>query len=679
MGDTETESHPIDCEEGKKKNENYTEGENGTSALMPQNDGQTSMPQNVGQTSMPQNGGQTSMSQNGDQTSMPQNAGQTSIPENGGQSSMPKNAGQTSTPQNGGQSSTPQNGGQSSMPKNAGQTSMPQNAGQTLIPQTGGQTSMPKNGGQTSTPQNGGQTSMPQNGGQTSMPKNAGQTSMPRNGGQTSGSSENFESQRPVEGKDVKVARGDDRDSSRGDHNTEENENENMDVTSSKGEEDVGLVSSITIEEIQLIRTYADPEAVRSIAEDLNLENPGSATDAEIVSALKLETGKRRRGQRKRIRGLLKKTNAKYAKLLAQQMDSVTFKAEIPRLAMRLLMTDVYPFAEALGCSIHRLKQFQLEYCSAASRKGTNETIRYLYKEAEKPSNSDLQLRTQLPRILRDCGYRQIARSYLFDFEVSTSDLMAVAKRIEPDKLAHLLGLRDHTNAPTSTGNKIEDNMKILIEWRKMMCPPDCNHRTALADIMYNAGYKQVAMEIITGEYRDHAPNREALKELANHTFGWRVDHLCKLLDVKLDETIAESVQIDLVEVLLQWLAKRKGKFRELSDKLHKAGYVEVLANEFMTDNEGVCFPSREVLTKLVRQIFSNEIDRLSKALDVKLEKRDGQGVQNDFLELLVRWVEKRNKDSSQISNNLYEAGFIDLSIEFLTGIKHGAVSTVKS
>ncbi|XP_072166548.1 uncharacterized protein [Diadema setosum] len=305
---------------------------------------------------------------------------------------------------------------------------------------------------------------------------------------------------------------------------------------------------------------------------------------------------------------------------------------------------------------------------------------------------------------------------------------MAVATRMEPDKLAHLLGLRDQSNAPTNTGNKIEDNMKMLLKWRKMMCPPECNHRTTLADIMHNAGYKQVAMEIITGEYRDNAPNREALKELVDNTFGWRVGHLCQLLDVKLDETTAENVQIDLVEVLLQCLAMRKAKSRELSDKLHKAGYDNDLANEFMTDDYRDRVTNREVLADLACQIFGNKADRLcealnvelqkkegegvqqyellvrwveqgktvsrkmsdelvkagfsdlpdefvTEALDVKLEKRDGQGVQNDFLELLVRWVEKRKKDSSQISNKLYEAGFIDLSIEFLTGIEHGKVT----
>ncbi|XP_072166082.1 uncharacterized protein [Diadema setosum] len=91
-------------------------------------------------------------------------------------------------------------------------------------------------------------------------------------------------------------------------------EKEDVEEASSEGEEDVGLVSSITIDEIQLIRKYADPEVVRSIAKDLKLDNPESVDDMDIVLALERERGRRRAGQRERIRKALKKTNAKYGK-----------------------------------------------------------------------------------------------------------------------------------------------------------------------------------------------------------------------------------------------------------------------------------------------------------------------------------------------------------------------------
>ncbi|XP_071487742.1 uncharacterized protein [Diadema antillarum] len=114
-------------------------------------------------------------------------------------------------------------------------------------------------------------------------------------------------------------------------------------AASTEGEEDVGKVSSITKEEIQLIRKYADPEVVRSIAIDLRLDNPESVDDMDIVLALERERGRRRAGQRERIRKALKKTIAKYEELLAEKGYNEVFKAEIPRLARRLLMTDHSP------------------------------------------------------------------------------------------------------------------------------------------------------------------------------------------------------------------------------------------------------------------------------------------------------------------------------------------------
>ncbi|XP_071490095.1 uncharacterized protein [Diadema antillarum] len=203
---------------------------------------------------------------------------------------------------------------------------------------------------------------------------------------------------------------------------------EDVEEASSEGKEDVGLVSSITIDEIQLIRKYADPEVVRSIAKDLNLDSPESVDDMDIVQALERERGRRRAGQRERIRKALKKTNAKYEEILAEKRYNVAFRAEIPRLARRLLMTDVYPFAKALGYNSQRLSQFQVDYCLAGSEKGTNEVVRQQNDLENKQSDGDYRDCVPSREVLEELA-RQIPES-------------------EADRLCEVLGMeREHPGA----------------------------------------------------------------------------------------------------------------------------------------------------------------------------------------------------------------------------------------
>ncbi|XP_072166064.1 uncharacterized protein [Diadema setosum] len=106
------------------------------------------------------------------------------------------------------------------------------------------------------------------------------------------------------------------------------------------------------------------------------------------------------------------------------------------------------------------------------------------------------------------------------------------------------------------------------------------------------------------------------------------------------------------------------------------------------------CVPSREVLTDLARHIPTSEAVRLCKVLDIDTEQSDRQS-DNDVLELLVKWVEQGKENSRNLFNKLapeseqefrkrmhkklsdkvYDAGFINLANEIMTGIKHGKVT----
>ncbi|XP_071487743.1 uncharacterized protein [Diadema antillarum] len=106
------------------------------------------------------------------------------------------------------------------------------------------------------------------------------------------------------------------------------------------------------------------------------------------------------------------------------------------------------------------------------------------------------------------------------------------------------------------------------------------------------------------------------------------------------------------------------------------------------------CIPSREVLRELARQIHPSKAGQLCVVLGIKLEQ-PGAHCENDVLELLVRWVEqgkeiwtldnRMNKFASkrgahqevkrQLSDKVYDAGFVDLAAEIMTGIKYGKVT----
>ncbi|XP_071487733.1 uncharacterized protein [Diadema antillarum] len=332
-----------------------------------------------------------------------------------------------------------------------------------------------------------------------------------------------------------------------------------------KKEEDKNeAISSITIEEIKLIRKYGDSEALQSIAQEFKLDIPKSVDDNDMIQALEnVEDEGKKEGKRWKIRRVLRKMNPTYEELLAEKRYNAPFKAEIPRLAMRLLMTDVYPFAQALGYSTHRLSQFQVNHSLEGSNNGTTEVIRQRYRQQKTSTD---ETRTVITKLLRKCGYRQIARTFYFDFDVSTSDLMAVATRIEPAVLARKLGVEHPIESQTRTGDKIQDNMKMLTEWRKMMCPPDCNHRTTLADLMYDARHKPVAMGILTGQYRDCVPSVEVLTELARHIPASEADRLRKILEVNTEQSDPQSDNY-VLELLVEWVEQGKENFLNLLKK----------------------------------------------------------------------------------------------------------------
>ncbi|XP_072166083.1 uncharacterized protein [Diadema setosum] len=89
------------------------------------------------------------------------------------------------------------------------------------------------------------------------------------------------------------------------------------------------------------------------------------------------------------------------------------------------------------------------------------------------------------------------------------------------------------------------------------------------------------------------------------------------------------------------------------------------------------CVPSREVLVELTRQIPANKTGQLCKVLGVKQE-HPGAHNERDVSELLVRWMEQgkcRKREQRKLSNEVYEAGFIGLANEIMTGIRHGKVT----
>ncbi|XP_072166069.1 uncharacterized protein [Diadema setosum] len=108
------------------------------------------------------------------------------------------------------------------------------------------------------------------------------------------------------------------------------------------------------------------------------------------------------------------------------------------------------------------------------------------------------------------------------------------------------------------------------------------------------------------------------------------------------------------------------------------------------------CVPSKEVLIELAHQIPASEADRLCKLLDVKMEQPDPE-LYNVVLELLVRWMEQgkgnsrnllkklageseedfRKRMDRNLSDKVYDAGYINLANEIMTGIRHGKVTQV--
>ncbi|XP_041470215.1 uncharacterized protein LOC121419818 [Lytechinus variegatus] len=222
--------------------------------------------------------------------------------------------------------------------------------------------------------------------------------------------------------------------------------------------EDALPSDSISDSEIKSITKYLDREEIT------NLEGQ------DCFSAIKTWMEKERdrhANYRERLREKLKLIGKEALVPLENKGD--LYHVQLADIAFRLLMTDVYPLARALGISEDKLRSYRRLYLTPSNM--SRGTVGVLIKK--------IKTGRKMCNILKP-GFPEISHLLKYAYELSYADLCHVSygegsKEANRNKIGQNLGIN----------REITDIMDMLRYWRSLVKCPTYNWRTALAEAVY--------------------------------------------------------------------------------------------------------------------------------------------------------------------------------------------------
>ncbi|XP_030834793.1 uncharacterized protein LOC105442452 [Strongylocentrotus purpuratus] len=180
-----------------------------------------------------------------------------------------------------------------------------------------------------------------------------------------------------------------------------------------------------------------------------------------------------------------------------------------------------------------------------------------------KQVNTDNRVKMVTP--LRQAGYSEEARALYFGFEISIGDMIKVENRVNMAQLAKQLGVSDDVQS-TDPDNQ---GKSVLRRWRDTVCSSTFNHRLVLADALFSMGEEQLALDIISGVYRNGEIDKQVTQLLAANIRLGQLPTLSKILD-----QTKENEEKGLIQK----------SPTEMSNKLLDAGFC-AYAHELMAGN----------------------------------------------------------------------------------------------
>eukprot|EP00057_Strongylocentrotus_purpuratus_P012873 XP_011667347.1 PREDICTED: uncharacterized protein LOC105439723 [Strongylocentrotus purpuratus] len=369
--------------------------------------------------------------------------------------------------------------------------------------------------------------------------------------------------------------------------------------TAYMADSEVGFVSAISRDELDRIGSYAGSKTLLAFCKKYDVtEAEEQHTSQEIIKVLKpkLDSEHERINEEKgtdtpraTLRQLLQDTHPRYVCLLARGKPAEDiFNVELIDLVFRLTMSDVHPFAKALNISDQVLTSNRVNLGPHNLTQGTVKIMKQVYTDdrfeiVKAIVHTKTDHRFEMVKALKQAGYSEEARALYFGFEISFADVVEVENRVDKAQLVKQLGVSDDVQStePDSQEKDGTLHQSVLLRWRDTVHSSTFNHRLVLADALFSMGEKQLALDIISGVYRNRAIDNRVSELLAATIPETEMPTLSKVLDHKVQN--GQNCQ----DVITTWVAKKKStkffaKSTKLSNELLGEGFY-AFAHEIMT------------------------------------------------------------------------------------------------
>ncbi|XP_041470122.1 uncharacterized protein LOC121419730 [Lytechinus variegatus] len=348
--------------------------------------------------------------------------------------------------------------------------------------------------------------------------------------------------------------------------------------------------------------------------------------------------------------------------LVPSEIKEDLYLAEVADIAFRLLMTDVYPLASAIGISEDKLRSYKKLYLTPSNMsKGTVGVMRNMCANRK-------MSRRLLCDILKQ-NFPEIGHLLKYGYEVSHADLCDVSYG-EGSKEANRIKI--HKNLGIIS--EVTDTMNMLKYWRSLVKCPTYNWRKALAEAVYPVLGNEKALSILAGDIRRSGmQSGNVIKYLEDNTMPRQALSIAHILGV------GNVGQLTYRHVINAFMGSPKSQAMDEMQRQHLRKRLEdegfrAFPEKLIKIVEPIDFDNKSIAPEdIEKEIRKDVTTKLSETLNVRVKFSEAT---SNLKQVLEEWIDPPRRKALQqqerihISDRLLKEGLIDFSLEVMLGLK---------
>ncbi|XP_063959095.1 uncharacterized protein LOC135154835 [Lytechinus pictus] len=427
-----------------------------------------------------------------------------------------------------------------------------------------------------------------------------------------------------------------------------------------KHAEEVFPANNVSDGEIQSITRFLEPDERTTLFGDL--EGEDYCFTAIKTWMKKEQAADQKANCREKLLAKLKPIGKEGLVPLENKED--LYLVELADIAFRLLMTDVYPLAMALGISEDKLRSYRRLYLTPSNMsRGTIGVMKNICRNDE----TTRSMRRQLCDILKH-GFPEISLLLNYGYELSQADLYDVSFG-EGSKEANRIKIRENLGIISTVTN----TMDMLKYWRSLVKCPTYNWRKALAEAVYPVLEKEVALGILTGDIRRSGKQGGNVSKYLQDTFiHLQALNFANIVDVENISSDKPTVE-DVLNVLNESLKSQPPNEEQrllLRKRLDDEGFRNFSAK--LTQFDEHAYSENKGIPKEIEIAIKIDVaTKLSGILEVAVKLSEGTSYLKQVLEEWVGTLGRKPLQSQNrihLSDRLLKEGFVDFSLEVMLG-----------